>query len=103
MLPRHEKKVPHEFLLYLKQIALSKVHFSGTVRDAAGEEDPNTVVSRKPFHFQSSVVFSIEFQVSDFGFSGVLLQRRGVLLHKEFEACLLRGNTPKLLEIEIFF
>ena len=56
MLPRHEKKVPHESLLYLDQIALSKVHFSGTVRDAAGEEDPNTVVSRKSFHSQFSVV-----------------------------------------------
>ena len=90
MLPRHEKKVPHESLLYLEQIALSKVHFSGTVRDAAGEEDPNTVVSRKPFYFLFWVALD---WVSDFGFSGVLLQRRGVLLHKEFEACLLRGNT----------
>ena len=65
MLPRHEKKVPHESLLYLEQIALSKVHFSGTVRDAAGEEDPNTVVSRKPFHFQFSVALD---WIPSFGF-----------------------------------
>ena len=94
MLPRPEKKVPHESLLYLEQIALSKVHFSGTVRDAAGEEDPNTVVSRPHFHFQFSValdcVRGLRFW---FSLSGVLLQRRGVLLHKEFETCLLRGNT----------
>ena len=32
----------------------NKLHscFSGTVRDAAGEEDPNTVVSTKPVYFQ---------------------------------------------------